>query len=123
MQHFSREQLIASLLQELTKAQAGFQAAQLAAWRELAPGAALPAAEHLAAIQEIKLQLQLAPYVVPWPQRLYRWLRGSRANGPTQYRFATPEDSQPITLTLRAGRGSDGYRIASETPAAPGESQ
>lgn len=123
MQHFSREQLIASLLQELTKAQAGFQAAQLAAWHELAPGATPPTVEHLAAIQDIELQLQLAPYVDPWPQRFYRWLRGCQESGAMQYRLATPEDHQPITLTLRAARGSDGYRIASETPSSPGESQ
>lgn len=113
-QPFTREQLIASLLLEVTKAQAGFQTAQLAAWRQLAPEAALPGHDRLGALNEIELQLRIKPYLAPWPRRLYRWLTGQTAA--TEYQLALSHDPAAMTLTLRAGRNDNTYRVdAGET--------
>lgn len=108
---FTRQQLIGSLLEEVSKAQASFQAAQLDAWRQLAPEAAQPGAQALFAVNEIELQLSIKPYTAPWPIRLYRWLRSEIETGEPTYLLAGSRDPMAISLRLRVDKNGNGYRL------------
>lgn len=106
---FTRQQLLDSLLQEVTRAQASFQAAQLSAWRELAPGAALPGMAEIAALQQLEMRLAIKPYRPRWYVRLYRTLTGQQETGDPQYLLASSVDRETLLLTLRIGKGNDGF--------------
>lgn len=112
---FTQSQLIADLLQEVTTAQASFQAAQLHAWRGVAPDAALPNIEYLAGVEEIELQLNLKPYRKPWLERATDWLLGRRQAGEQQYCLAAATDPEAIPLKLRVARGMEGYEATTDS--------
>jgi hypothetical protein len=58
---FTREQLIASLLDEVLRAQTSFTAAQLQAWTQIAPGTALPATGDMLAVTDLTMVVDIEP--------------------------------------------------------------
>ncbi|HZX31702.1 MAG TPA: hypothetical protein VFF03_10145 [Rhodocyclaceae bacterium] len=117
---FTRSQLVASLLQEVTVAQASFQAAQLNAWRGVAPGAAVPNIEYLAGLDQVELQLNIKPFRKPWPARLADWILGRSETGEPRYRLTAVDDPEAMPLTIRVTRGSMGYQATTEPSDAKG---
>lgn len=111
---FTRGQLIASLLQEVTVAQASFQAAQLNAWRGVAPAAAVPNIEYLAGLDEVELLLHMKPVRKPWPGRLADWILGRSETGEPRYSLTAGDDPEAMPLTIRVARGSMGYQATTE---------
>ena len=124
---FTRQQLLASLLNEVTQAQASFQACQLAAWCELAPESAQPSHEQLGKLSRVELELNIKPYRPRWYVRWYHYLMedDSIVKPPVEqeYVFTSSSDPECIRLKLLINNSEGNYAQEGDEALEPTEAK